>query len=141
MQKLQEEMERQQNQPSTTSTSTTPKPQRQKQKRKWLVAKDFRGYQVLTDGPRVKAEMIKTRPMLKISVEMPDHAVRHVEKIYERRHVELKIRNWNKVHKVHIRVPFGYQPSDLRVAELKDRIEIVAPVYTEFDDVGDSTNK
>lgn len=140
LQKLQEELERQQQEhsavTSTTSTTTTRRPQRihpLKRKKQWVIAKDVRGYQILSDGPKVHAELIKTRPMLRIRIDIPD-TVRHVEKIVEKRHIELKIRNWDKVHKVHVKVPFGYEPEDVRIAEMKDHIDIVAPIYADVDE-------
>lgn len=119
--------------PTTTST-TTPKPRRHKEQKKWAVVENIRGYQVLTDGARIHSELIKTRPMVRISVDMPD-TVRHVEKTYNEKFVELKVRNWDKVHRVHVRIPFGTRADELKIYEMKNHIDIVAPVYAA--DVGD----
>ncbi|ODM96790.1 hypothetical protein Ocin01_09882 [Orchesella cincta] len=127
--KFQEELAKQ---GSTTSSTTTIRPQRvfSKQRKKWTHAKEVRGYQILSDGPKIETEMVKTRPMLRIRVEAPGK-VRDVEKMLNKRNLELKIRNWDKVHKVHIKVPFGYLADDLRVVEMRDHIDIVAPIYVD----------
>lgn len=121
---------------TTTSTTTTPKPRFNKQKKKWAVVQNIRGYQVLTDGARIHSELIKTRPMVRISVDMPD-TVRHVEKTYDERFVELKVRNWDKVHRVHVRLPFGTRADELKIYEMKNHIDIVAPVYSEIGDLSE----
>lgn len=93
----------------------------------------MRGYAILSDGPLIETEIVKTRPMLRIKVDIPDTA-RDVEKAINSRSLELKIRGWNRVSKIHVKVPFGYRPEDLRVAEGQKHIDIIAPIYSDFDE-------
>jgi hypothetical protein len=92
---------------------------------------EVKGYIVVSNDLKFYTRLLPRRKELKIRI--PMGSARMTETKTNRRDAEIKISTWNKISRVKVRVPFGFQPEELRVIERPLSIDVYAPYdFIEF---------